>query len=59
VVREGELGAGESLERIRRAEHDVTIADLASLFTINRGNLGLLRRAEAVSSLTPLLARGD
>lgn len=52
VVREGELRAGDRLERIRRAEHDVTIADLASLFTTNRGNVGLLRRASEVPSLT-------
>ncbi len=52
VVREGELGAGDPIECIWRAEHDVTIADLVSLFTSNRGNLDLLRRALAVPSLT-------
>ena len=59
VVREGELGAGDRIERIRRAEHDITIADLASFFTSNRENHDLLRRALAVPSLTELLARGD
>jgi MOSC domain-containing protein YiiM len=53
VVREGQLSGGDRIERIRRAEHDVTIADLASLFTTHRDDLNLLRRAAAVPSLTP------
>jgi MOSC domain-containing protein YiiM len=53
VVREGELGEGDRIERIRRADHDVTIADLASLFAHNRGNLELFRRASRVAALTP------
>jgi MOSC domain-containing protein YiiM len=52
VVREGELGAGDRIELARRADHDVTVGDLASLFTSNRGNLSLLRRAIDVPSLT-------
>ena len=52
VVREGELGAGDRLERLSRPDHDVTIGDLASLFTSNRGNVGLLLRAREVPTLT-------
>jgi MOSC domain-containing protein YiiM len=52
VVREGVLRAGDRIERLRRADHDVTVGDLASLFTDNRENLSLLRRAREVPTLT-------
>ena len=51
IVREGELGAGDRIERIRRAAHEVTIADLAGLFAHERGNVDLLRRAREVPDL--------
>jgi MOSC domain-containing protein YiiM len=52
VVREGAIGAGDHIERIHRPEHEVTIADLASLFTTNRGNVRLLQQAREVPTLT-------
>ena len=52
VVREGELASGDRIERVRRADHDVTVGDLASLFTDNRENWSLLRRAREVPTLT-------
>ncbi len=52
IVREGDLSTGDRIERIHRADHDVSVGDLASLFTINRDNIPLLRRAQAVPNLT-------
>ena len=51
IVREGELGEGSPIERISRADHDVTIDDLAHLFTDRRDDEDLLRRAAGVTSL--------
>ena len=51
IVTDGDLGAGDEIRRVYRSEHDVTVADLASLFTHNRDNLDLLRRAAAIESL--------
>ena len=45
VVREGEVARGNSLEIVGRDEHGVTVADIASLYTRDRDNDDLLRRA--------------
>jgi MOSC domain-containing protein YiiM len=51
VVREGEVARGNSIEIVARDEHGVTVADIASLYTRDRDNDDLLRRAVDVPAL--------
>jgi MOSC domain-containing protein YiiM len=51
VVREGEVGRGNSLEFVGRDEHGVTVADIASLYARDKDNEDLLRRAVDVPAL--------
>ena len=51
VVGEGEVARGHSLEIVGRDEHGVTVADIASLYTRDRDNEDLLRRAVDVPAL--------
>jgi MOSC domain-containing protein YiiM len=45
VAVEGEVGAGDAIELVRRSEEDLTVADVVRLFTAESGNQELLRRA--------------
>ena len=45
VTTEGEVGAGDAIEPIARAEEDLTVADIVSLYTVDARNQELLRRA--------------
>ena len=45
VLSEGEVGAGDQIELIERAESHVTVADITRLYTHGRGDLSGLRRA--------------
>jgi MOSC domain-containing protein YiiM len=45
VVEEGEVGTGDTIERVHRDPSDITVADIARLYTAERGNLALMRRA--------------
>lgn len=51
IAREGELGAGDSIEWVRRSDHDVTVGDLASLFVDRGDHVMLLRRAARIATL--------
>ena len=51
VVREGEVARGNLIEFVGRDEHGVTVADIASLYTRDRDNEDLLRRAVDVPAL--------
>lgn len=51
VAREGEISAGDSIERLSDEPHGIAVADITRLYTEERGNLDLLRRAVTVSSL--------
>ena len=51
VIREGEVASGNSLEFVGRDEHGVTVADIASLYALDRDNEDLLRRAVDVPAL--------
>ena len=51
VVREGAVARGDALEFVGRDEHAVTVADIASLYTSDKTNERLLRRAVAVPAL--------
>jgi MOSC domain-containing protein YiiM len=45
VTTEGEVGAGDAIEPIARAEDDLTVADIVNLYTVDAHNQELLRRA--------------
>jgi len=45
VLCEGEVGSGDSIEFTLRDPHEVTVADIASLYGHDAGNQTLLRRA--------------
>jgi MOSC domain-containing protein YiiM len=50
---EGEVGAGDAIELVRRSEEDLTVADVLRLFTVEAKNRDLLRRAIQSSVLPP------
>jgi MOSC domain-containing protein YiiM len=45
VTQEGEVGAGDLIEPIARADDGLTVADVVSLYTVDAENQDLLRRA--------------
>ena len=51
VAREGEVGAGDPIERIGVDPHGVTVADITRLYLHKRNNLDLLQRAVQVEAL--------
>ncbi len=51
VVKEGEIGAGDPIQRISRDTHGVTVSDIANLYVTKTGNVELLRRVVQVEAL--------
>ena len=51
VIQEGRVQAGDAIERVTRTSDGLTIADVARLYTTDRGNIDLLRRAVALEAL--------
>jgi MOSC domain-containing protein YiiM len=51
VTLEGEVGAGDSIELIARADEGLTVADVVNLYTVDAENQVLLRRATQSSRL--------
>jgi len=51
VTAEGEVGPGDVIEPIARAEQDLTVADVVNLYTVDAKNQALLRRATQSSAL--------
>jgi MOSC domain-containing protein YiiM len=51
VLSEGELAGGDPVALTARDDHDVTVADIAALYTHDAGNQDLLRRAVDVPAL--------
>jgi MOSC domain-containing protein YiiM len=51
VQREGEVGAGDEIELIARDANNVTVADITGLYSGNRGDVEMMRRAIAIESL--------
>jgi MOSC domain-containing protein YiiM len=45
VVEEGEVGAGDTIERVHRDPRDITVADIARLYLHERHNIALMQRA--------------
>lgn len=51
VATEGEVGAGDTIESIERADEGLTVADVVKLYTVDSKNQDLLRRATQTSGL--------
>lgn len=51
VLREGEVGAGDAIQRISRDSAGVTVADITDLYASKLDNLELLRRVVHVEAL--------
>ncbi len=51
VLKEGEVGSGDEFELIARDAHDVTVSDITRLYTREKQNVELLRRAIKVEAL--------
>ena len=51
VLVEGVVGAGDSIQLIRRQENSLTVADIVNLYAADAANQDVLRRASELSSL--------
>lgn len=51
VLKEGEVGAGDTIELIGRDENHVTVADITRLYAFDKTNVELLSRAVQVPAL--------
>ncbi len=51
VVEEGQVQAGDALERLSKHPDGLTVADVTSLYTTERGNIALLKKAISVTAL--------
>ena len=51
VVEEGEVEAGDTLELLSKHPDGLTVADVTSLYTTERGNVALLKKAIAATAL--------
>jgi MOSC domain-containing protein YiiM len=51
VLQEGEVGIGDQIELIESGERSVRVSDITQLYTREKHNVGLLRRAIAVEAL--------
>jgi MOSC domain-containing protein YiiM len=52
VLQEGEVGAGNPIELMEKSEGSVKICDLTQLYTREKHNVGLLRRAIETEALS-------
>jgi MOSC domain-containing protein YiiM len=51
VLQEGEVGAGESIELVEGSKNSLRVSDVTALYTHDKHNIGLLRRAIEVEAL--------
>jgi MOSC domain-containing protein YiiM len=51
VEREGEIGAGDSITRLGRDKHDMTVADITRLYLDEKRDMAMLRRALGLEAL--------
>ncbi len=51
VVEEGEVEAGDTLELLSKHPEGLTVANVTSLYTTERGNIALLKKAISVTAL--------
>jgi len=50
-LQEGEVGVGDSIELIESSKDSVKVCDVTALYTREKHNVGLLRRAMEVEAL--------
>ena len=51
VLQEGEVGAGDPMELIEKSQDSLRLSDITALYTREKHNVGLLRRAIEVATL--------
>ena len=51
VLREGDVGAGDPIQVMERSEHSLKVSDVTQLYTREKHNVALLRRAIEVEAL--------
>ena len=51
VLQEGEVGAGDPIELIEKSPDSLTVSDITALYTHEKHNVGLLRRAIEIAAL--------
>ena len=51
VLREGEIGAGDAIHFLNRADHGVRVADITRLYAFDRSDTAGMRRAAEIKSL--------
>jgi len=51
VLQEGEVGAGDPIELVERSKDNLRVSDVTALYTHEKHNVGLLRRAIEVVTL--------
>jgi MOSC domain-containing protein YiiM len=51
VLQEGDVGAGDPIEPVEKSDHGVRVSDITRLYTREKRNLRLLRRAVEVEAL--------
>jgi MOSC domain-containing protein YiiM len=51
VMQEGEIEAGDTIELLHRAEHNITVADITRLFAFDKNDLATVKRAAQVAAL--------
>jgi MOSC domain-containing protein YiiM len=51
VLQEGEVGAGDPIELVEKTDPSVRVSDITRLYTREKRNIGLLRRAVEVEAL--------
>jgi MOSC domain-containing protein YiiM len=51
VLEEGEIKAGDEIEFVSRDEHQITVTDIERLYTSEKNNLDLMKRAIQVDAL--------
>jgi len=51
VLQEGEVGAGDPIRLIEKSKDSVRVSDITLLYTREKRNVGLLRRAIEVETL--------
>jgi MOSC domain-containing protein YiiM len=52
VLKEGEVAAGDEIERIGRDENNIAVADVTRLYAFDKDNLELLRRVVKVEAMS-------
>jgi MOSC domain-containing protein YiiM len=52
VLKEGEIGAGDELQLLEKNTSGVRVVDITRLYSSDKGNVDLMRRAIATEGLT-------